>query len=356
MVLKSGKLIFLGCLLAAAGNGFSVTAWSGEHANSLKLSVWGGDHRAMLEHAVLNPFTALTDVSITARSRGSSQIESEFLNSDVVELELQEAIEACDNGRLKLIPGYNLSDFVPNALQPCSVGQYVWSTLYAYDRTAHRSGNHPSLITDFFNIRHYPGRRAVRRSPRVISEWAILAAGVPATQVNKILAQDELAWGIIKSALDRVSQSIVWVDDDDQAIDMLRNGTVTFAMLGSDSLVRTVLAGADNLHPVWDGSINQISLWAVPVTASDPDLAWKFVRYATSVDAARRFSAMSGYGPSRYSSLDQISSNYHLYLPSSRSNLTNIVWGNSSWWRDHGEYLDQQFANWLSRQFVKSDS
>ena len=350
-------MLLAGCLLVTViSSGFSNEGWTEEPSKLLTVSVWGGGHSTTLQHSVLTPFAELTRTKVTAQHRRATEIESELATSDVVELELHEAINACDNGELSLLPGYDVVDFVPNALQPCSVGQYVWSTIFAYDGSAYKSGNQPTLITDFFNIRHYPGRRAIRKSPRVIAEWALLAAGIPAAEIYQTLAQSERAWQIIESVLHPISQSIVWVDDDDQAIEMLRTGAVTFAMVGNDTLVRAVAAGADNLQPVWDGSVNQMSLWAIPVTADNPALAWQFVRYATSEETARRFSAMSGYGPSRYSSLEQISRNYHPYLPSNRSNLGNIVWGNSSWWREHGELLDLRFINWLSSQFVKSDS
>ena len=343
-------------LLCCLAVGLAGAIEASERQTSLQLSVWGGSHGAMLDHAVLTPFSSLTNANLQTRPRQDVELDMNSGSADVVELELQEAIEACDSGELSLLPGSDLDDFVPNALQPCAVGQYVWSTVYAYDQSVYKPGNQPSLISDFFNISHYPGRRAVRRSPRVLSEWSLLAAGVPATNVYNTLNQPELAWQIIQHTLEPIASSIVWVDDDDQAIEMLKNGTVAFAMVGSDTLIRAVVAGAKNLNPVWDGSVSQISLWAIPAKSNNPELAWQFIRYATSVDASRRFSSVSGYGPARFSALEQMSTTYHQYLPSDRANLGNTVWGNSSWWRSQGQSLNLHFVNWLSSQFVKSDS
>jgi len=298
----------------------------------------------------------LTNVNLQSRTRLNVEWSLDSDNADVVELELQEAIDACDSGELSLLPGAELDDFVPNAVQPCAVAQFVWSTVYAYDPGAYKSGHQPSLISDFFNVIHYPGRRAVKRSSRVLSEWSLLAAGIPASAIYETLSQPDLAWQIIERTLEPIAHTIVWVDDDDQALEMLQDGAVSFAMVGSDTLLRAVVAGADNLQPVWDGSVNHMSLWAIPVNSSNPELAWQFVRFATSVDATRRFSSVSGYGPSRYSSLDQIGRDYHEYLPSERSNLRNVIWGDSSWWRAQGKSIDIRFVNWLSNQFVKSDS
>ena len=331
-------------------------AFTEERQAELKLEVWGGGHSAMLEHAVLAPFEALAGVSIDLQSKSKAKVDQATNFADAVELELHEAIHACDNGDLALLPGTDLFDFVPDALQPCAVGQYIWSTVYAYNRGVYRPGREPSLITDFFDITHYPGRRAIVRSPRVIAEWALLASGIPASEVNDTLQTPEQAWLVIEGMLAPLSQAIVWVDDDIQAMEMLRSGAVSLAMVSSDTLLRSAATGAEDLVPVWDGAVNQMSLWAIPANSKQPDLAWQFVRYATSTDATRRFSSVSGYGPSRFSALEQISRDYHRYLPSARANLANVVWGDSRWWRESGDTLDQRFVNWLARQFVGSDS
>jgi len=328
MLLIRARSAWFGCLLCLVNAVGAV-----ERPTSLQLAVWGGDHGAMLDHAVLTPFSAMTGVKIQANARLDPEDGRGIDSIDVVELELHEAIDACDKGELALLPGSDLADFVPNALQPCAVGQYVWSTVFAFDQSAFKEGDQPSLISDFFNIGHYPGR-----------------------PVYETLDQTDQAWQIIERILEPIAHSIVWVDDDAQALEMLEDGTVSFAMVGSDALIRSVTSGTDNLLPVWDGAVNQMSLWAIPLNSARPELAWQFIRYATSVDATRQFSTVSGYGPSRFTTLEQISSNYHQYLPSSRSNLSNIVWGNSNWWRSSGKALDLHFVNWLSNQFVKSDS
>ena len=145
----------------------------------------------------------------------------------------------------------------------------------------------------------------------MLAEWSLLAAGIPAAAIYDMLADQNSAWQLIKRELASIASSIVWVNSDDEAIEMLKNGTVAFAMVGSDALVEAVISGADDLQPVWDGSVNQVSLWGIPANAKNPELAWKFVRYATSVDATRRFSSLSGYGPARFSVLEQLSADYH---------------------------------------------
>ena len=40
------------------------------------------------------------------------------------------------------------------------------------------SGDQPSTIADFWNVDKFPGRRGLRKVPRVNLEWALMADGV----------------------------------------------------------------------------------------------------------------------------------------------------------------------------------
>ena len=118
MLLIRGKSVLLGCLLV----GHAGIVEAGERQKSLQLAVWGGSHAAMLDHAVLAPFEAVTDISLQAKPRLNVDLDMKSSGADVIELELHEAIDACDNGELALLPGTDIGDFVPNALQPCALG------------------------------------------------------------------------------------------------------------------------------------------------------------------------------------------------------------------------------------------
>ena len=70
-----------------------------------------------------------------------------------------------------------------------AVAQLVFSTVVAFDVRAF-PGEKPRGIADFFDVERFPGRRALRCAPVALFEWALLAYGMPPTQVYDLLSTE----------------------------------------------------------------------------------------------------------------------------------------------------------------------
>ena len=67
----------------------------------------------------------------------------------------------------------------------------VWSSVYVYDSSKVRNWNAPKTMADFFNTEAYPGKRGMRKSPKVTMEFALIADGVPTSEVYDVLGTEE---------------------------------------------------------------------------------------------------------------------------------------------------------------------
>src|SRR3546814_3337450 len=63
------------------------------------------------------------------------------------------------------------------------VGTNVYSTVLAYRTDAFEGREAPKSWADFWNVKDFPGRRAIRRHPFDTVEEALLADGVPGDKV-----------------------------------------------------------------------------------------------------------------------------------------------------------------------------
>ena len=81
-------------------------------------------------------------------------------------------------------------DFYDEALHDCGIASYIWSNVYAYDKTRFSSKT-PASVADFFDIENFPGKRGMRKSPQVNLPWALIADGVPRDQVYDTLTTPE---------------------------------------------------------------------------------------------------------------------------------------------------------------------
>ena len=54
-----------------------------------------------------------------------------------------------------------------------------------------RNWNAPKTMADFFDTKAYPGKRGMRKNPKVTLEFALIADGVPTDQVYDVLSTEE---------------------------------------------------------------------------------------------------------------------------------------------------------------------
>ena len=190
----------------------------------LTIVSWGGSYTRSQMLAYVKPYRLLSAewVSMETYNGGlqeiREQVETENVTWDVVDFELSDLIRGCREGLLETIdhdtlpPGDDgtpaAEDFISGAFTQCGIGQTVWSTVVAYDKeTVGESA--PSSLADFFDVDEFPGKRGLRRDPRVILEWALISDGVAPEDVYATLETDD---GLDRafSVMDGIKNHIEW--------------------------------------------------------------------------------------------------------------------------------------------------
>ncbi len=329
---------------------------SGASAQSLRVGVWEGAHELVTQQLLLEPFSRTKGIKVTGVSSAPASLPGNGL--DVVQMELRDSIDACDRGDISLLPLQTLpltfgqalvEEYVPDALQPCSIGQFLWSSLPVYNRSNRHFKQVPTLIGDFFNTVDFPGKRAMVKSPRNLAEWALAATGVDRASIYQELARDR-AWLLIESKLSDIESDIIWVRDDAEALALLESGDAAFAVVQSNSALRKMVEQKTDLGLIWDAAITHINVFAIPATTQQFVGAWKFLQFATSAEVSGQFAARFGFGSARYSALPAFSPPVRRALPTYQANRDNQIAGDSGWWRESGARLNQQFVLWLTER------
>jgi len=158
-------------IVALAG----VSAFVAGNAVAADLTVvsWGGAYTKSQVEAYHKPWMAQSGHSIISEDYGGgiaeikAQVDAGNVTWDVVDVELSDAIRACDEGLLVEIDHSMLpdspdgvaaaNDFLPGTLHDCAVANIVWSSVYVYDTSKVRNWNAPTSMADFFNTEAYPG-------------------------------------------------------------------------------------------------------------------------------------------------------------------------------------------------------
>ena len=348
----SRLILLLASLCAAPGiaaqEQLNVVSWDGAYVRSQVL----GFIRDYEEETGVR-------VNVIQYSGGIDEIRQQVrawnVQWDVVDLEMFDAIRACEEGLLEpmdhslLPPGEDgtpaSEDFIGVSLTPCGVGNMVGATVVSYDHE--RLDRPPQSIADFFDLNAFPGRRGLRRTPQGNLEWALVADGVPRDRVYEVLSTEE---GLDRAfaMLDRIKPYVDWWRTGEEALRLLETGAVTMSSVYSGRILAAQERG-ETLAILWDHQVWFYDVWGVPRNGRNTERAMDFVRYATTTQALARQASYIPYGPVRRSSIEQVPEAMRPMLPTAEQNQETAIELNVRWWSENLEHVNRRFERWVDR-------
>jgi len=329
---------------------------------TLTVVSFGGAYGAAQQVHQINPYMEATGNKVLFENYTGgiaeikAQVESGNIQWDVVDIETIDLERACAEGLLEVIPRDILEaapdgtpaekDFIPDALDnECGVGEIVWSTVYAFNHET-LSGAKPSTMQDFFDLKKFPGKRALRKRPQVNLEWALLADGVPPAKVYEVLSTPEgQAQAFAK--LDSIKHEIVWFDSWSQAPQLLNDGGAVFVQSANGRFFDAIRRENKPFTIVWDGHLYDLDAWGIVKGTPKLKEALKFVAFTTTTKALAGFQDVA-YGPPRNSSMALVDKDVVDHLPT--AHIGAGLKADGIFWADFGENLGEKFNEWLLKQ------
>lgn len=339
---------------------------------TLTVATWPEAYGHAQTTAQLVPFGTAsgTNVLIAVYDGGikelAHQVASKRYSWDVVDLELPDAIAACNQGLLERIEARELpaapngtpasDDFVPGAVGPCWVASVVYSQIIAYAPIKFRDAQ-PNTLADFFDVKKFPGKRALNRSTAKLNiEMALLADGVAPADVYIVLSTPQgVARALAK--LDRLRGDVVWYAGANEAAKMLADGRAAMAAMPNWAVFDTnneTPANSVELDIVWDRQLYELEVFGIPRGNPKTAKAMDFIRFATQAQNLGAMASWIAYGPARKSGLAFVKSNPELkvamtpYLPTAHFETAFAV--DDGWWRLHGEDVNTLWQAWVAKQ------
>ena len=335
-------------------------------AQEVVVMSWGGAYGVSQVEAYNKPFTEATGIKTTMVDADNpatpikAQVEAGNVSIDVADVELSDAVSLCDEGKLEVIDHASLpaapdgtpavDDFVEGALSSeCAVANIVWSTIVAYDGSK-TSG--VTSIADFFDLSKIPGKRGLRKAAKANLEMALMADGVPASEVYDLLETDE---GVERAfaKLDTIKNDVVWWEAGAQPPQLLADGEVVMTTGYNGRIFNAAVGEGKPFEILWDGQIMDFDLFVIPKGAPNKDAALEYIKFATDTQRLADQAKYISYGPARKSSAPLVG----LYqdgktemgpqMPTSPDNLKNALVNNFEFWADRNTELSERFNAWL---------
>ncbi|CCP03812.1 putative ABC transport system, periplasmic component [Erwinia amylovora Ea644] len=328
-------------------------AWQTQ-AQSLTVVSFGGTNKAAQEKAFYKPFTAAGKGSIEAgeyngeMARLRAMVETGQVGWDLVEMETPELQRGCEEGLLEPLDWSKLgnkADFLPAAVSECGAGIFVWSTALTYDASKLQTG--PKSWADFWDIKTFPGKRALRKSAKYTLEIALLADGVRREEVYSLLATPAGIERAFKK-LDQLKPHIQWWESGAQPLQWLVSGDVVMSSAYNGRIGAAQDEG-HNFNIVWNGALYDLDHWAVVKGSSHKALAEQFIAFANRPENQKVYAENIPYGPTNINTSKLLAPQRLSKLPTAPENLAVSLQVNSSFWLEHGEDLEQRFNVWAAR-------
>ena len=349
-------ILFLSYSIAIAEDAITVVSFGGAYTKS------------QIE-AHYKPFTKKTGIKVNSVDYNGgiaqirAQVESGNVSWDVVDVETQDIMAACDEGLLEVIDLSKVpsgadgtpaqKDFIPNAMHECGLGNIVWSNIIAYDKTRF-PGEKPSTIQDFFDVKKFPGMRGILKRPNGIIEYAIMADGVPPKYVYDVLSTKG---GVDKAfaKLDTIKDSIIFFDTYAQGPQMLADRETIMITSANGRIFNAAVKERKPFVMIWDHQIYNMDYYVIPKGSKNKENALKFVLFATSSQALADQTKYISYGPVRKSSVPLITTyegtdvKMAQHMPTAPENFKTALANSPEWWADNQDEMIKRYNTWLSK-------
>jgi len=316
---------------------------------------FGGANANAQKKAYYEPFEKASGTKVVSveyngeQAKVKAMVEAKNVTWDVVEVESPDIGRGCDEGLFeKLDYGKigNKADLAPRAaVTDCGVGIFVWSTVMAYNGDKLKDG--PKTWADFWDVKKFPGKRALRKGARYNLEFALLADGVKVEDVYKVLATPAGADRAFKK-LSELKGNIQWWEAGAQPPQFLVAGDVVMATAYNGRIDAAAREGK-NLKINWVNQIYDMEYFGIVKGTPNRDAAYKFLALALGADGQAEYARNIAYGPTNTKALAKLDAKTLGNLPTAPANAAGGLEFNIKFWADQGEALEKRFASWATQ-------
>jgi putative spermidine/putrescine transport system substrate-binding protein len=358
------RLAWLIALIVAIG-AIAGYAWykSGDTGEkSIVVLSYGGTFEEAQRHAFYDPFERATGVKVVSASyggeyghvKGAIEAASRTRQAppyDVVDIESSALMRGIRDGLFEKLDltRINRTDLIPAAVSDYGIATDFYSVSMGWNTKAFpANGPQPQSWADFWNVARFPGPRSLKRDARFTLEIALLADGVPADQ---IYAGGRIDEDRAFRSLDRIKPHVtVWWTSGQQPIQLVSQGEVVMAGAFGARLYAAQHTDRAPVAMTWKHGILDIEYWAIPKGAKLPDLAYRFIDFASQAEQQARLPTRLPLGPVNKRAFSLMTPALASNLNTSPGNYETQVLLSAEFWAANEERLQDRFNRWLSER------
>jgi putative spermidine/putrescine transport system substrate-binding protein len=310
---------------------------------------WGGDTGKAIIKAFLEPFSAETginainDGSGTPEGKIRAMVESKRVTWDVIDTGVGTIITLAKDGYLEEID-YSIVDKAkvpPGFAYKYGIANYLFSYVLAYDKTKF-GGKAPNSWADFWNLKDFPGRRAIRKDIQGTLEIALMADGVPLDKIYPI--DEERAFAKLRE----IKKDTIFWSSGSESQQLLREGEVTMAELWSTRVTALARDTNDRISWTWNQGILCPGVWAVPKGNPGGKDAFRFIAFAQDPQRQLELFKMIRGGPANPATAKLMPADLARFDPGYPDNAKTQLKVNAEWYGENQTRLTDKLLDFVA--------
>nr|WP_294865209.1 ABC transporter substrate-binding protein [uncultured Pseudogulbenkiania sp.] len=322
-------------------------------ATTLNVAGFGGNLQKDVSNTLWQPAAAKIGASLREESHDGSlaqvriQVKSGKPGWDVVHLGSDDCSVGASEGLFEPLD-YKVvnANGIPKEWHGANwIGTNTYSVVLAW-RTDKYGANPPKNWRDFWNVKAFPGRRALSALPVESAEIALMADGVAKDKLYPLDVKRALA------SLQRIKPNIsVWWTTGAQSAQLIKDGEVDMMAIYGSRVANVIKDGAPVSFTYQDGVLGS-GCMAIPKGAAHAKLAQKFLAQVVSPEIQARIpTMMSYYGPvnSHAYEVAKLSTDTISKSNMSPANRSKQMLVNVEWWRTHIVDIREQYKELIAQ-------
>lgn len=270
--------------LAAAVSAVLIAGpFSAASAADVVIASSGGGWQEAQDKALWAPAAKALDITYAQDTfqnwaEARAQVESGSVTWDIIQIGIADEPQAKAAGVLEeLDPGIvNKADFPPGSVTDSFIANSNYSTLIAWNKKTY-GDNGPKSMADFFDVKKFPGKRALWNQPIGMIEAAALALGTPRDKVYEFLSTEEGRKAAIAKLTELAPSVSVWWESGAQAAQLIKDGEVDMIITWGGRVQGAINDGANFAYTFNDAQLGTDG-YAVVKGAPHRDAAMRFLK------------------------------------------------------------------------------
>ena len=271
-------------------------------ADTLRIVSWGGAYQKGQSVGIFQPAAKAMGITVKEDTYGGISDVKLMVKSGADKFDIfSSGAGGCASGGAEGIlekldySVIDVSNHLPDMYSEYCAGADIFSVVAAWNTDTY-GDNGPRTWADFYDVEKFPGTRAMRGKVDAQLETALLADGVPMSEIYNVLDSEEG----IEHALDKI-RSIkphiaVWWSSGAQHAQLMKDGEVDMTT-GWNGRFDVAKRDGANVAYDWQSGIMDWEGYGIPKGAPQKDLAMKYIGEMMKPEYMAEFAKHITYGP-----------------------------------------------------------